>query len=145
MTDPAAQPAPQPAAPLTPAEDKQWAMFSHFGGILGFIPALIIFFVFKDRGAQTKAESKEALNWQITWIGAAIILGIVSAIVGAVMFGIYVSTDLPAIVYRLVTGLFGFIAWVPYLANVVFSIIGGIAINNGKEHYKYPIALRLIK
>jgi hypothetical protein len=61
MTDPAPQPAapqpaPQPAAPLTEAEDKQWASFAHFGGVLGFLPSLIIFLVFKDRGAKTKVE-----------------------------------------------------------------------------------------
>ncbi|HEU4849772.1 MAG TPA: DUF4870 domain-containing protein, partial [Terrimesophilobacter sp.] len=66
QTPPAA--APQPAAPLTAAEDKQWASFAHFGGILWLLPSLIIFLVFKDRGALTKQESKEALNWQITFL-----------------------------------------------------------------------------
>ena len=32
MTEPAPA-APTPAAPLTEAEDKQWASFAHFGGI----------------------------------------------------------------------------------------------------------------
>ena len=45
MTDPAQQPAqPQPAAPLTEAEDKQWASFAHLGGILGIEPADMVAF-----------------------------------------------------------------------------------------------------
>jgi uncharacterized Tic20 family protein len=131
-------PQPVPAAPLTPAEDKQWASFAHFGGILGFLPALIIFLVFKDRGALTRQESKEALNWQITWIAANIILQIVLAILGA---AIYFA---PSGVYVALSALFGLIGFLPYLANLIFSIIGGVKVNGGGA-YRYPVAIRLIK
>jgi hypothetical protein len=58
MTTPAPQPAaPQPAPPLTEAEDKQWASFAHFGGVLGILPSLIIWLIFKDRGAKTNVEA----------------------------------------------------------------------------------------
>ena len=74
MTDPAAsQPAPQPAAPLSPAEDIQWGSFAHLGGILGLLPALIIWLIFKDRGPFTNSEGKEALNFQITLLIVEII------------------------------------------------------------------------
>src|SRR5690606_15216958 len=66
----------QPGAPLSQAEDKQWAMFSHFGGLLGPLPALIIFLVFKDRGPYVRQEAKEALNWQITFVAGVIILSV---------------------------------------------------------------------
>ena len=139
MTDPAPQPvAPQPAAPLTPAEDKQWATFAHFGGILGFLPSLIIFLVFKDRGTLTRQESKEALNWQITWIAANIILSIVLAIITLA------TNALPLGAYLAVSAILGLISWLPYLANVVFSIIGGVKVNGGGT-YRYPFAIRLIK
>jgi len=156
---PAAQPAPPAAAqsaapaqpvapaaplpPLTAAEDKQWASFAHFGGILAFLPALIIFLAFKDRGAQTRAEAKEALNWQITWIAVAIVANILFGIIDTILWA-----AVPAgawAVYLVVSGLLGFLGWVPYLVNVVFSIIGGVKITNGEEHYRYPVAVRLIK
>jgi uncharacterized Tic20 family protein len=139
MTDATPQPvAPQPAAPLTPAEDKQWASFAHFGGILGFLPALIIFLVFKDRGTLTKQESKEALNWQITWIAANILLQIVLAILGIAV------NMLPFGAYVVISGLFGLIGFLPYLANLIFSIMGGVKVNGGGT-YRYPFAVRLIK
>lgn len=142
MTEATPQPAaPQPAAPLTPAEDKQWASFAHFGGVLGILPSLIIFLVFKDRGQLTKQESKEALNWQITWIAAAIVLSILSAIVAAAAFGLAINNYG---LYILLTGIFGFLAWLPWLINIVLSIIGGIKVNGGGS-YRYPFAIRLIK
>ncbi|HEY8914034.1 DUF4870 domain-containing protein [Lacisediminihabitans sp.] len=131
MTEPTPQPmAPQPAAPLTAAEDKQWASFAHFGGILWFLPALIIFLVFKDRGTLTRQESKEALNWQITWIGAWIILEVLWVITAAVFFPIAL--------------LIGFLQFALYVVNLIFSILGGVKVNGGGS-YRYPVALRLIK
>lgn len=142
MTEPTPPAAtPQPAGPLTEAEDKQWASFAHFGGILGPLPALIIFLVFKDRGARTKVEGKEALNWQITWVIAAIALGIVAGIVGVAMAGVGYNNYG---IYLLVTGIFGFISWLPYLANLIFSILGGVKVNGGGS-YRYPVNFRFIK
>jgi uncharacterized protein len=150
MTTPAPQPAaPQPAGPLTEAEDKQWASFAHFGGVLGFLPALIIFLVFKDRGAKTNVESKEALNWQITWIAVSIILGILVGIISGILwatvsFDDYFTGGGSFAVVTIVTGLLSFIAWLPYLANLIFSIMGGVKVNGGGS-YRYPFAVRLIK
>ncbi|WP_111718910.1 DUF4870 domain-containing protein [Homoserinimonas sp. OAct 916] len=128
----------QPAAgavPLSPADDKQWAMFAHFGGILWILPSLIIYLVFKDRGALTRQESKEALNWQITFIGSYIILWIIVAILSAILIfsGGWV-----------IVNILGWLPWLLYIANVVFSIMGGVKVNQGGA-YRYPVSLRLIK
>ena len=145
MTTPAPQPAaPQPAAPLTEAEDKQWASFAHFGGILWLLPSLIIFLVFKDRGAKTNVESKEALNWQITWIAAFIILQIVATIISTAIWATTLYSLESWAVVSLVTGIIGFIAWLPYFNNIVLSIIGGVKVNGGGS-YRYPFAVRLVK
>lgn len=137
MTDPTPQPAaaPQPAAPLTPAEDKQWASFAHFGGVIGFLPSLIIYLVFKDRGTLTKQESKEALNWQITFTIGIIILEILSAIFTAIAFA--------SGAYGL-AAIGGWLVFLLWIANVIFSIMGGIKVNGGGA-YRYPFALRLVK
>jgi hypothetical protein len=51
MTEPAAPaPQPQPAAPFSEAEDKQYATLATFLNIILLIPALIFYFAFKDRG-----------------------------------------------------------------------------------------------
>ena len=124
--------APAPGAPLTAAEDKQWASFSHLGGILWFLPSLIIFLVFKDRGALTRQESKEALNWQITWILA----WLVSVILGSILLAT------PAWPISFVFSLL--IPWVLYIVNLVFSILGFVRVNGGGA-YRYPFNFRFIK
>jgi uncharacterized Tic20 family protein len=122
---------PAPAAPLTEAEDKQWASFSHLGGILGFLPSLIIWLIFKDRGAKTNVEAKEALNFQISLAIVWVVLIIVSTILTAITFG-----------------LFGFLAPLLFLAvgvvQVIFSILGFVKVNGGGS-YRYPVSIRLIK
>ena len=129
MTTPAPQPAaPQPAPPLTEAEDKQWASFAHFGGVLGILPSLIIWLVFKDRGSFTNVEAKEALNFQITVTILQIILYILGTVLAIVFIGF----------------LFYFLAFLVWVAMVVFSILGGVKVNAGGS-YRYPVSVRLIK
>lgn len=129
MTTPAPQPAaPQPAPPLTEAEDRQWASFAHFGGVLGILPSLIIWLVFKDRGPRTNVEGKEALNFQI----AATIVTVALYIIGTIL------------AFVLVGFLFYFLAFVVWVAVVVFSIMGGVKVNAGGS-YRYPVTFRLIK
>jgi uncharacterized Tic20 family protein len=127
MTSPAA-PA---AAPLSEAEDRQWASIAHLGGILGPLPSLIIWLVFKDRGAFTNSEAKEALNFQITATIAWIALGVLNGILTVVTLGIWFA-----------------ISWILYLAlwaaMIAFSIIGFTKAKDGIP-YRYPVALRLIK
>ena len=135
MTDPNAQspdpnvpPAQQPAAPqpvtavpLSPEQDVQWGSFAHLGGILGFLPSLIIWLVFKDRGSFTNTEAKEALNFQITLI-----------------FGYIVSWIL------IIVFIGAILLWAVWILGVVFSIIAFLQAKDGK-HYRYPFAIRLIK
>jgi uncharacterized Tic20 family protein len=135
------QPYGQPAgqAPLSPAEDKQWAMWSHFGGVVGLLPSLIIFLVFKDRGGFTKQESKEALNWQITWIIANVALTILITILNVAL-----AISDPYGGLGIIGLLLSLLTWLPYLANLVFSIIGGVKVNGGQA-YRYPVNFRFIK
>jgi len=121
-------PASAAAAPLTEAEDRQWASFAHLGGILGILPSLIIYLVFKDRGAFTRAEAKEALNFQITLAG----IQIISYILGTILLVI------------LIGALFYLVAFAAWAAGVIFSIIAFTKAKDGIA-YRYPFALRLIK
>ncbi len=124
MTEPVPA-APQPAAPLTEAEDKQWASFAHFGNIILLIPALIIYLVFKDRGPKVAVEGKEALNWTINLTGIYIILFILSFI--------------PFV--GIVTTILNFAL---AIVNIVFAILGGVKVNGGGS-YRYPVNIRWIK
>ena len=132
MSDQTPPPAAQPVGtPLSEADDKQWAGLAHLLGILGIIPSLVIWLVFKDRGHRVNVEGKEALNFQIS--AAIIVVGysILNLILTAVTFGFW-----------------ALIGWLPYLAiwvlAIVWSIMGFQAVNNGGS-YRYPINFRFIK
>jgi uncharacterized Tic20 family protein len=126
MTDPTPQPAATPAAPFTEAEDKQYSTLATFLNIILLIPGLIFYFAFASRGPKIGAQSKENLNWTITVTGAYIIL----LILGIIPFlGI----------------LFVILAWLVGVANLVFSIIGGVKVSGTGEFYKYPFSLKLFK
>jgi uncharacterized Tic20 family protein len=132
-TPPPAAAAPQPAAPLTEAEDRQWASFAHLGGVLFyFLPSLIIWLVFKARGAFTNVEAKEALNFQIT-IGIAHVVNwvVIGGILSLVTLGI--------------TAFLSLLIWMALgVISIIFSILGFLKAKDG-VHYRYPFALRLIK
>ena len=119
--DPNAVPQPAPAAPLSQEQDVQWGSFAHLGGILGILPSLIIWLVFKDRGRFTETEAKEALNFQIT-----------------LLFGYLISAIL------IVVFIGAILTWAVWIVGVVFSIIAFLQAKDGK-HYRYPFAIRLIK
>ncbi len=128
MTTPAA---PQPAAPLTEAEDKQWASFAHFGNILSLIVPLIIWLIFKERGAKSNVEGKEALNFGITAAIAFVAITILNTILIAVTLGFW----------ALISWIFPLAIWV---FVIIWSIQGGIKVNGGGS-YRYPVNIRFIK
>jgi uncharacterized Tic20 family protein len=83
-----------PPAPLTPDEERQWAMIAHLGVlvILGPIVPLGIYMIYKDRSRYVAYQSLQALIFQlIWWVGGGIIAGIAWAITGvlsAVLIGL---------------------------------------------------------
>jgi uncharacterized Tic20 family protein len=125
---PGYQGAPAAAAPLSPAEDKQWAMLGQLGGILGWIPPLIIWLIFKDRGPLTNQEAKESLNFQIT--------------VAIFVVGLYILGTITLFIF--IGGLFYFLAWAVQIVGLIFAIIAGVKVNQGGT-YRYFFNFRFIK
>jgi len=113
------------ALPLTPTEDRQWSTMAHFGAILGCIPSAIIFAVFRDRGAFTAQESKEAFNFTLPLTVLAIVLN--------------VCTILPGIGW-----LFSVLAVALWVYMTVSGALAAIQANKGRPH-RYKFNLRLMK
>ena len=118
---------PPPAG--TPSnEEKQWALFAHLSALIGYvipfgsiIGPLIIWQVKKNEMPFVDDQGKEALNFQITMVIAAIV----------------------CIVLMLV--LIGFLLiWIVGILDLIFIVVAAIAANNGQA-YRYPFNLRLIK
>lgn len=143
----------QPAGPLTPEQDKSYAMWSHLGGAVSFlalftgwlallaiVPALVFYLAFGKRGERVRQEAKEALNFQITMVGAMIIWAIVAAILYAALFVSLLFSG----GWFVLTLLLALVGWALVVIDVVFSIIAGMRVNAGGS-YRYPFAVRFIK
>lgn len=110
--------------PLSPQDEKLWSTLTHVLGIFfGWISALIIFLVFKDRGPFIKQHSTTELNFQITVVLA------------------YVAATILAVVTFGILSILFFPIWV---VQIVFGILAAVKSNQGQP-YEYPLAIKFIK
>jgi uncharacterized Tic20 family protein len=126
-----------PPAPESPAnaEEKQWAMFGHLSSLLGLftggvgniVGPLVIWLVKKDTLPFAGDQAKEALNFNITLLIAAVALILVTVLTFG--FGI------------ILTGPIGVLLG---LAWLILTIMAAVKANEGVA-YRYPFTLRLIK
>lgn len=104
--------------PLSPQEERTWGMAAHgislaamlfSAGVLGFVGALVIYLIYRDRGPYVRSQTAAALNIQI-----------------AVAIGSVLS-------YLLMVVLIGFFTIVVvFIAGIVLHIIGLVKSSNGE-------------
>lgn len=111
------------------SDARLWAMIAHLAGFLGyFLPVigsligpLIVWQLKKDLHPYVNEQAKEALNFQITVMIAALVCVLLMLVV------------------------IGFLLiWVVAVGAIVLMIIAAIKANEGAP-YRYPFCLRLIK
>ena len=123
-----------PPAPLTPEEERQWAMIAHLGvllnlvsGFLGTVVPLAIYMIYKDRSRYVAYQSLQALVFQlIWWVGGMIITSVAWAITGI----------LSAVVIGLLCIPFACIVSLMPLVALGYGIYGGIQASQGQD-FKY--------
>ncbi len=121
----------QPPVPLTPSEERSWAMLAHFSillnlvtGLLGMAGALVIYLVYQDRSRYVAYHALQSLIFQlIVWLGGGILTAIVWTITGT----------LSAILVGLICIPFAMIISTIPLAGIIYGIIGGIQCNQGQD------------
>jgi uncharacterized Tic20 family protein len=130
-------PADQPYFADISADEKQWAMFAHLSALvatmltgMGFLGPLIIWVIQKEKMKFVDDQGKEALNFQLTLIGAGFVLGAIGAPLALLTFGIGLLLVIP-----LAAGL--------VIYGIVMPIIAGMKANAG-EAYRYPYTIRVI-
>ena len=107
--------------PVSPSDARTMSLLAHIGGpLVGFVAPLVIFLIYKDRDGFIRANSLEALNFQIfLTIGYVVSMVLMVVGVGFLLF---------------------FALWV---LSIVFAIQGAVAANKGQT-YRYPVSLRLV-
>jgi uncharacterized protein len=118
---------PNPNGPvLSDAEQRQWAMIAHLGGVLAIVPviallpSLLIFAAYGSRGDFLRDQAREALNFQVTVLITYVVARILSAVPP--------FPDLIVLVWAF---------------SLIFSIIGAMSANRG-QRYRYPLTFRFI-
>ena len=107
--------------PLPPNEERLWAMLAHLSYfVFSIFAPIIIMVVLGPRSAFVQDQAKEALNFHITLLIAAIVSGLL------ILVGI-------GLILLPVVAIYG----------VVFAILAGLKANDG-ELYRYPFTLRLV-
>jgi hypothetical protein len=146
MTDTTGNPYLHPAesAPLSPAQEKQYALLTHLLSIFfGFIAALIFFVLFRGRGPFVRAHTVTEWNFQLTILiveAAAFVLAFAS-VLGSFAAASGQAGPPPGI------GLF-FVGYFLIIAvrivATIFGIIASVAANRGR-FYRYPIAIPFVR
>ena len=120
-------PPPQPQVGNA-SDDRTFGMLCHLSGLiasavigLGFVGPLVIWLWKKDQSAFVDYHGKEALNFNLTVL--------LAAIVSFVLVFIFIG-----ILLLIAVGIMA----------LVFSILACIAANKG-EYYRYPVCIRFIK
>jgi uncharacterized Tic20 family protein len=89
---------PNPNAPLTPDQERSWAVATHVitgaatvlsAGTLGFVASLVVYLLYKDRGPFVRRAAANSMNIQLNgllWYAAVAVLGVVTLGVGWLLF-----------------------------------------------------------
>jgi uncharacterized Tic20 family protein len=126
MSDPSDTPVPGTA----PTENERtWGMLAHLSALSGVVLWLLgcilgplaVWIARRDQSAFVAEHAREALNFNITIVLAAL----VCMLLMLVFVGFILGTAL-------------FVVW------LVFTLIAAIKASEG-EHYRYPFSLRLVK
>jgi uncharacterized protein len=121
----------QTLEPLTPSEERTWAMLAHLSvllnlvtGVLGPVAALIIYMIYRDRSRYVAYHSLQSLLLQlIVWLGGGLITAFVWMVVGTLSMIIIGLCLIPFAIL---------VSFIP-LAALIYGVIGAIQTNQGQD------------
>jgi uncharacterized protein len=129
---------PMPSQPLSPGDERAWAMVAHLSvlsnlitGFLGPVVALLIYLIYKDRSRYVAYHSLQSFIFQLIWWGGSgVLIGLMWAVTG-VLSALIVGVLLIPIAL-LLTPVFLLMP----LGALIYGIIGGIQCSQGQD-FKY--------
>jgi len=110
--------------PLSPSDERTWATLLHLSLLIGVAlwAPLIVWLVFRGRGPFLEHHAKQALNFHITLLIAAMIAVVVAVIT---------------------VGLGTPLVFVVVIWELVLAIVAAVAANKG-EWYRYPATIPFV-
>jgi uncharacterized protein len=117
-----------PAAQLSPDDERTWTWIAHLSGLFAFVGPLVVWLVQKDRSPVVAREAKEALNFQITVAAITLLVFLAGTILSFVVIGLFVLMIAPLLP----------------LYGVVFAIVAAVT-SHRTGAFRYPLTVRLVK
>ena len=124
-----------PGAGIPAASSRQWAMLSHLLSLLGylialghFVPPLVIWLSKRDEDEFVADQSKESLNFQITFLIAYVVAGVL-------LVALTLTVCLAPLGWLIAAGV--------SVAHLVLVIVAGIKASDGVR-YRYPVTIRFL-
>jgi uncharacterized protein len=125
-------------APLSPAEERTWAMLAHlstlvnlFTGFLGPVAALVIYLIYKDRSRFVGFHAMQSFVFQLVfYIGAGVLAGVLWAaggILSVVLIGLCIFP------FALLVSL------IPLVA-IIYGVVGAIQTYQGQPFEYWMVA-----
>jgi uncharacterized protein len=132
-------PNPVPPAPLSPADERTWAMLAHLSvllnlvtGFFGPIAALVIYLVYRERSRYVAFHSMQSLIFQlVVWVGGGLLAGIAWTISGALTAVMGLGCLLMPLALLL--------SLLPLIAPI-YGIIGAVQTNQGQDFRYWLVA-----
>lgn len=129
-----AKPLPPASLPISPSEERTWAMLAHLSvllnivtGFFGGIAAIIIYFVYKDRSRLVAYHAMQSFIFQsIAWLGAGLL--------GGIFIGI--GSVFAILIIPLLCLIPGFLLLLLIPISLIYGVIGGVQVYNG-EDFRY--------
>jgi uncharacterized Tic20 family protein len=122
---------------MSAEQERTWATISHAvagaamilsAGTLGFVAALVIYLVYKDKGPFVRQHAADAVNIQLNALLWAVVLAVVGFVLLIVLVGFL---------------LWALLAVVPVVATAL-HVIGAIKAYNGEQHWS-PLTIRFVQ
>jgi uncharacterized Tic20 family protein len=122
---------------MSAEQERTWATISHAvagaamilsAGTLGFVAALVIYLVYKDKGPFVRQHAADAVNIQLNALLWAVVLAVVGFVLLIVLVGFL---------------LWALLAVVPIVATAL-HVIGAIKAYNGEQHWS-PLTIRFVQ
>ena len=111
-----------PQQPANPQDERTWAVLIHVLGIFfSFIPSLIGYLFFKDRGPFIRQHAAAALNFQITMA----IAGLIGSFTTFILIGFLILFAVAVV-------------------ELIFSIVAAFKASQG-EAYVYPLSIKFVQ
>ena len=122
---------------MSAEQERTWATVTHgvagaamilSAGTLGFVAALVIYLVYKDKGPFVRQHAADAVNIQLNALLWAVVLAVVGFVLLIVLVGFL---------------LWALLAVVPIVATAL-HVIGAIKAYNGEQHWS-PLTIRFVQ